>query len=254
MPSVEELTVGEVARTTGVTVRTLHHWESVGLLVPSGRTASGYRVYDAEDLGRLARVLTYRELGLSLEAIGRLLDDPSVDAVTTLRRQHELLVERIARLQQVAALVQTTMEARSMGIDLTPEEIAEVFGGTDPTEHAAEAEQRWGDSDAWRQSHARTSAYGRDDWARVRAEGEAIERRFADALAAGEPADGSVARGLAEEHRLHICRSYYDCTPTMHVGLADLYVSDARFAAHYDAVAPGLADYVAVAIRAGATH
>lgn len=254
MPPVEGLTVGEVARIAGVTVRTLHHWESVGLLVPGARTAAGYRVYDAEDLGRLTRVLTYRELGLSLEQVARLLDDPATDAVTTLRRQHRLLVDRIARLQQLAALVQTTMEARSMGIDLTPGEVAEVFGSTDPAGYAAETEQRWGDSDAWRQSHARTSGYGKDDWVRVRAEGADVERRFAEALAAGEPADGAVARGLAEEHRRHICRSYYDCTPALHLGLADLYTGDERFRAHYEELAPGLAEYVAAAIRAGATH
>ena len=129
------MNVGQVAAAAGVSVRTLHHWDAVGLLVPSGRTAAGYRVYAPADLERLQQVLTYRELGFSLDDVRRLLDDPAVDALDHLRRQQELLADRIARLQSVAALVSRAVEARSMGIELDPHELREVFGEHDPTEH-----------------------------------------------------------------------------------------------------------------------
>lgn len=247
---MEGFSVGEVARLAGVTVRTLHHWESVGVLVPSGRTAAGYRVYDEADLARLTRVLVLRELGFPLDEVAGLLDDPHVDEVAALRRQEQLLADRIARLQQVAALVRTTREARAMGIGLDPEELREVFGDDDPTRHADEVEARWGESAAWLESRARTASYDKADWQRVKAEGAAVERRFADLLAAGADPTGAEARAVAEEHRAHISRSYYACSTEQHLGLADLYEGDERFAAHYEAVAPGLTAFVVAAVRA----
>ena len=141
-----------------------------------------------------------------------------------------------------------------MGITLDPHEIREVFGDHDPTEHADEARERWGDTDAYRQSHARTSAYDKDDWLRVKAEADELERRFAAAKSAGLPADDPAVRALAEEHRQQISRDFYECSPEMHRGLAELYVSDERFAAHYEAVAPGLAQYVHDAVQANAAR
>ena len=246
------MNVGQVAAAAGVSVRTLHHWDAVGLLVPSGRTASGYRSYAPGDVERLRQVLTYRELGFSLEDVRRLLDDPAVDALDHLRRQQESLADRIARLQSVAALVSRAVEARSMGIELDPHELREVFGDEDPTQHVEEARERWGDTDAYAQSHARTSSYSKADWLEVRAEGEDVERRFADALAAGLPADDPRVTAVAEDHRQHISRRFYDCSPQMHASLADTYVADERFAAHYDRRAAGLAQYVHDAVKANA--
>ena len=247
------MNVGQVAAAAGVSVRTLHHWDAVGLLVPKSRSAAGYRSYDGDDLERVRQVLTYRELGFSLEEVRRLLDDPTVDALDHLRRQHALLVDRIARLQAVAELVHRTMGARSMGIHLEPHEIREVFGDEDPGQWADEVRERWGETDAYRQSQERTSRFGKDDWKRVKEEGADLERRFAQAMTAGEPAEGEAARALAAEHRTQIGR-FYDCDATMHRGLADMYLADDRFRAHYERVAPGLTDYVARAIHANAAR
>src|SRR3954468_16829309 len=91
------MNVGEVAALTGVTVRTLHHYDRIGLLSPSERTAAGYRRYTPSDLDRLHRVLVYRELGFPLEEVATLLDDPDADPAAHLRRQHRLLRERLRR-------------------------------------------------------------------------------------------------------------------------------------------------------------
>ena len=245
------MNVGEVAAAVGVSVRTLHHWDAVGLLVP-GKDRNGYRRYADADLERVRQVLVYRELGFPLDEIRSLLDDPDVDALSHLRRQQQLLADRIARLQTVAALVTRAVEATSMGINLDPHELREVFGDTDPTEHAEEARERWGDTEAYRQSHARTSRYTKDDWLRVKAEQSAVERRFAEALAAGLPADDPAVTAIAEDHRLQIDRAFYDCSHDMHASLADMYVADERFTAHYEAIAPGLAQYVHDAVHANA--
>jgi DNA-binding transcriptional MerR regulator len=248
------MNVGEVAALAGVTVRALHHYDRIGLLSPSQRSAAGYRRYTTADLDRLHRVLVYRELGFPLEEVATLLDDPDADPAAHLRRQHRLLRDRLERTQAMVEAVEKEMEAQQMGISLTPEERFEVFGEHDPSEHAAEAEERWGDTEAWAQSQRRTSAYGKEDWIRIKEEGEDIERRFAEALQDGVPADSPQAMDLAEEHRQQISRNFYDCPPGMHAGLGRMYVEDERFAAHYDQRAPGLAQYVSTAVQANAAR
>ena len=126
--------VGAVARLAGVTVRALHHYDEIGLLEPSARTAAGYRRYSPADLDRLHRILTYRELGFALPEIAKMLDAPPdrpIDLAEHLRRQHLLLTERIDRLTRMATTITHALEAQMAGIDLTPEEIFEVFGSTD---------------------------------------------------------------------------------------------------------------------------
>ena len=250
--SEQTYTVGQVARLAGVTVRTLHHYDEIGLLPPSGRAANGYRTYTAVDVARLQRVLSWRELGFDLEQVAALVaTDGSVEAATDqLRRQHALLLTRIERLQTVAATVAKTLEAHEMGINLTPEEMLEVFGDHDPTQHAAEAQERWGETDAYRQSQRRVSSYGKDDWLAIKAEGEAVNAAFVAAMDAGLPPDSPEAAVAAQAHRDHISSRFYEVSPEVHQGLAETYVADPRFAQHYDDQRPGLARYVADAIRA----
>jgi DNA-binding transcriptional MerR regulator len=248
------MNVGEVAALAGVTVRTLHHYDRIGLLSPSGRTGAGYRQYGPADLDRLHQVLLYRELGFPLEEVATLLDAPDTDPAAHLRRQHRLLRDRLERTQAMLAAVEKEMEARSMGISLTPEERFEVFGDWLPEEYEAEAEQKWGETEAWAQSKRRTTSYSKDDWLRIKAEGDDIEARFASALRDGVPADSEAAMDLAEEHRQQINRNFYDCPPQMHAGLGRMYVEDERFTAHYEEIAPGLAQYVSTAVQANAAR
>ncbi|WP_072805817.1 MerR family transcriptional regulator [Rhodococcoides yunnanense] len=244
--------VGEVARLVGISVRTLHHYDEISLVVPSGRTPKGYRSYSAADVERLHQVLTYRELGFVLEDIAALLDDPSVDAMAHLVRQRELLDAQIDRLHRMAAAVDKMMEARKMGIQLTPDEQREVFGDDWlGEEYSAEAEERWGQSEAWTQSQSRTASFTKEDWTRVKAETDALEADFATALGKGVPVDSDEAAVLAERHRASIER-YYDCSYEMHVCLGEMYIADERFTKHYDDVAPGLAQYLRDAIVANA--
>jgi DNA-binding transcriptional MerR regulator len=246
--------VGEVAALAGVTVRTLHHYDRIGLVRPSRRTAAGYRDYTEADLDRLHQVLVYRELGFRLEEVATLLDDPDADPPAHLRRQHRLLRDRLERTQAMVAAVEKEMEARSMGISLTPEEKFELFGEGYSEDYEREAEERWGETEAWTQSQRRTAAYSKEDWVRIKAEADDVERRFAEALRSGVPAESEQAMDVAEEHRQHIGRWFYDCPPAMHAGLGRMYVEDERFTAHYEQVAPGLARYVSTAVQANAAR
>ena len=248
------MNVGEVAELAGVTVRTLHHYDRIGLLTPSERTAAGYRRYMATDLDRLHRILVYRELGFPLDEVATLLDDPDADPEVHLRRQLRLLRDRLERNQAMVEAVEKELEAFQMGIQLTPEERFEVFGENDPSQYEAEAEERWGETEAWQQSRRRTATYTKEDWLRIKDESADVERRFAEALRAGVPADSAQAMDVAEAHRQHISRYFYDCPPEMHAGLGRMYVEDPRFTAHYEEVAPGLAQYVSEAVQANAAR
>ncbi|MEU5810069.1 MerR family transcriptional regulator [Streptomyces sp. NPDC047718] len=246
--------VGQVAGFAGVTVRTLHHYDEIGLLSPSSRSHAGHRRYDDADLDRLQQILFYRELGFPLDEVAVLLDDPDSDPREHLRRQHTLLSDRIARLQQMAKAVEHAMEAKKMGINLTPEEKFEVFGDADPDQYAEEVEQRWGGTDAYKESQRRAASYTKEDWQRIQAEGEDLNLRLAALLDSGAAADSEEAMDLAEEHRAAIERNHYTCPYEMHTCLGEMYVSDERFTAHYDSVRPGLAVFLRDAILANAVR
>ncbi|MFE2586597.1 MerR family transcriptional regulator [Streptomyces sp. NPDC059378] len=124
----EHLTVGRVAELAGVSVRTLHHYDAVGLVRPSARTAAGYRAYSADDVERLREVLAYRRLGFGLREIAKLVDDPDTDAVAHLRRLRGLLMEQRDRAAATVTAIDRELEARAMGIRTTPEEQLKVFG------------------------------------------------------------------------------------------------------------------------------
>ena len=247
-------TVGAVARLAGITVRTLHHYDEIGLLSPGARSEAGYRHYDDADLDRLQRILFYRELGFGLDDIKTVMTDGSADASAHLRRQHAMLLDRIARLRRMAAAVEKAMEARSMGINLTPEERFEVFGDFDPDEYAAEVEERWGASDAYKESRRRAASYSKADWERIKAEGKAAVDQLVAAMRAGKPADSAEAMAGAEAHRRQIDVWFYPCPTEMHVGLAEMYLADPRFSATYEKIAPGLAHFVHDAIKANAAR
>ena len=124
------------------------------------------------------------------------------------------------------------------------------MNGSNDGPYATEAKERWGDTEAYQESARRTKQYSDADWATIHGQQEAIEAGFAEAMAAGAPADGERATDLAEEARLHIDRWFYPCSRAMHSALAQMYTADERFRKHYDDRAEDLAGYVSDAIRA----
>lgn len=245
-------TVGEVAELAHVTVRTLHHYDEIGLVQPSGRTEAGYRLYDEADLERLQQVLFYRELGFVLEDIASLMADPDFDRGEALRQQRKLLEAEGERLRSMLAAVDAAIAAHEGGYAMNEEDMFEVFGDFDPRHYEQEARERWGDTDAYRQSAERTKRYRKADWQAVMAESEAAADRFAAVLSSGAPPTSDEAVEAAEAHRRHIGDRFYDCPPDMHVGLGQMYMDDARFTEYWERRAPGLAAFVRDAIVANA--
>jgi DNA-binding transcriptional MerR regulator len=276
MQSRRTYQVKEVAQLSGVSIRALHHYDAIGVLTPSLRTAAGYRLYDGDDLLRLQQILIGRELGLSLEDIRRSLDDPSFDRRRALLEQREALrrrarhtAEMIGAIDAAILMIDRDHDARIVaevcdapgGASLHEEEDAsmssnvdlkEIFDGFDPDQYAHEVEQRWGGTDAYEVSIQRTRSYSEADWQKFKEEQGSI---YADAVVAmklGRGPSDPAAMDVAERHRLSIDRWFYPCSPRMHCGLADLYEADERFRGNIDQHAAGLAAFLSAAIRANA--
>jgi DNA-binding transcriptional MerR regulator len=247
-------TVSQVARFAHVTVRTLHHYDEIGLLVPSDRSRAGYRLYSDDDLARLQQILVFRELGFTLDAIAPLLDEPPAERRAALRAQRERLVVAQQHTAAVIRAVDTALAALEGETTMTTEKRFEGFEGFDHAQYEDEVRERWGDTEAYQESARRTRSYGKADWEAIKAEGGANLAAFAALLAAGAAPDAAEAMDAAEEARLHIDRWFYPCSHAMHALLAEGYVADPRFTAFYEKIAPGLAAFVAAAIKANAAR
>ncbi|GAA4554459.1 MerR family transcriptional regulator [Amycolatopsis samaneae] len=245
------LTVGRTATLVGVSVKTLHHWDGIGLVRPSGRTWSGYRLYSGDDVARIHRVLVYRELGFPLAEIGRLLDDPDVDARDHLRRQRSELVARISRLETMVGAVDRMLEASRTGMRLTPEQQVEIFGDDWQPGWVDEAEERWGDTAQWAQYAERAAERTPADWQRIADTTHDLERDFAAAKRAGVVPGSAEATALAERHRA-VLSGYFDCTHAMQACIGRMFVDDPGYVSHYDGLAPGLTSWLRDVIFANA--
>jgi DNA-binding transcriptional MerR regulator len=243
-------TVGEVARLAGITNRTLHHYDEIGLLTPSGRTPSGYRLYDRGDLERLQEILFFRELGFGLDEIRTAVTDPDYDRGEALRQQRTLLERHVDRLEALISSLDAAINTHERGLTMNKEDMFEVFGDFDPTEYEEEVERRWS-GPALDESRRRTAGYTKEEWITVRDDAEAIAKRFAELSKAGIDPRSEEAMAVAESHRLHIER-FYPCSHEMHMGLGEMYVQDPRFTAYWDKYAYDLAPFVNAAIVANA--
>ncbi len=243
------LSVSELARLTGLTVRTLHHYDELGLLSPP-RRSSGHRVYGAEEVTRLHRVLTLRELGLSLSEIAIALSDPTSVRELLKRRRGELVNER-ARLEWQLAAIDREL-AGQQETTMTTESIPALFDGFDPAKYDAEVEQRWGQTEHFKESQRRTKRYTKADWQRYEAEAQTIAAELIAAMKAGEAPSSVRVQAGVERHRLLIDRWFYPCDANMHRTLGAMYVSDARFTENLDRLAPGYAAFLSEAIAASA--
>jgi MerR family transcriptional regulator, thiopeptide resistance regulator len=246
--------VKAVARLAGVSVRTLHHYDSIGLLVPGTRTAAGYRLYTDDDLLRLQQILIGRELGLSLEEIRRSLDDPRFDPKKVLLNQQERLRARARETEAMIRAIDVALASldgrRMKGVV----KMEDLFEGFNPSQYDEEARTRWGKSEAFIAAEKRTRRYAPDDWKAIEAEQAALHDQADAARKAGKSPSDAAVMDIAERHRMSIDRWFYPCSHAMHRGLAAMYESDDRFKQSIDRHGEGLTSFLAEAIRANAAR
>lgn len=236
--------VKELAGLSGVSVRTLHHYDKIGLLHPTKVTQAGYRLYDDQAVARLERILFLRELKFPLKEIARMLD-AQPDPQRMLSAQRELLVMERERITALIDLVDGRLKGENaMNFD--------AFDTTkiDKTKeaYAQEAKQRWGDTDAYRQSAKRTSGYTKEQLAQISAQGDAIFAAFSQCMRKGDAASSPSAQALVARWQAHITQHFYTCTSEILAGLGLMYANDERFAQNIDRNGEGTARYMADAI------
>ncbi|MFD9426243.1 MULTISPECIES: MerR family transcriptional regulator [unclassified Streptomyces] len=236
------VTVGAAAGLVGVTVRTLHHWDEIGLASPSVRTAAGYRRYTEGDLQRLCRVVAYREAGLGLDAVREVLDDPTADIGATLRDQRSRLAERIHDLQELDRRLQRMSHAHERGILLSDEEQAETFGADWDARRSERAGAVWGGSLQWAQFAERSASRTREQWQSLSDAMSTLQRDLGDALDQGVIPGSSEANNLVERHR-DVFSHFFPLTRQMQVCLGRMFESDPGFSAHYEGIRAGLASW-----------
>ncbi|MCP3031797.1 MerR family transcriptional regulator [Halobacillus sp. A1] len=242
--------VKEAAELAGVSVRTLHHYDRMGLLTPK-KGGNGYRYYDDNDFIILQQILFFKELDFSLQKIKEILQSPDFDEQHALQQHKKILLEKKARLEKVIRSVDQSIASYKGGETMTPKERFEPFDMQKIEEHrkkfAKEVEQRWGDTDAYKESAKRTSAYSKDDWKKIHAENEVIDKHLVQ-LMDQEPGDEEVQKWI-DAKRQHITKYFYPCSIEIFRGLADMYVNDPRFTNNIDKVKQGYAAFVSKAMH-----
>lgn len=244
-------TVQQLADLAGVSVRTLHHYDAIELLKPSSRTAAGYRVYGEDDLLRLQQILFFKELDFPLDEIKRVLDRPGFDRVTALESHRRMLQERAARLAVLMRTIDKTIQ--SLKEDTMPLTDAELYEGFSPEQiesYKREVQERY-DPMLVAESNRRVSKMSKAQWKAVGAQGEAVTRRMAE-LMGRDPGDPEVQQTIAGHHAW--IENFYPCSAEVYRGLGELYTSDDRFRAFYEAYAPNLADFMQAAMNFYSDH
>ena len=252
--------VKEVAALSGVTVRALHYYDELGLLAPSGRSSAGYRLYDDDDLLRLQQILIGRELGLSLEAIRRSLDDPQFDRRAALAAQRAELAARAERAEEMVRSIDAALaaldEAEEKETNVTRKvDFKKLFDGFDHEQYEPEVKQRWGGTDSYKKSEQRWKSYTEADLLRMKEEQGAIYAAAGALRTAGVSPDDPRAMDIAEQHRLSFDRWFYPCSHKMHASLADMWETDTRYAIAMDKNGgDGFTKFLAAAVRANAAR
>lgn len=244
--------VAEVAAIAGVTVRALHHYDAIDLLTPTERSRKGYRLYTEADLLRLQQILIQRELGLPLEQIRRVLDDPAFNLQAALLAQKSALEARAAHTRAMLDSVDAAL-AKLVNQQPSNEErqsvMEELFRGFEPERYEQEAQQRWGHTDAYRESARRTKNYTPADWQRFAETQNRVYQGLVSLMQSGVGPNDPATRALVEQHRLLIDQWFYPCNSEMHANLASLYEGDSRFAQNIDQFGEGLSRFLVAAIR-----
>jgi len=237
--------IHELAAKAGITVRTLNHYDRIGLLHPSRHSPAGYRLYDDNAALRLQQILFYRELGLPLADIGGLLDAPGFDLMKALASHREELDKRIARLQRLRRTVDNTLAYVKGENSMEKAGIFEGFTPEEEEHYSKEAEKLY-DPETVRESNRKWKSYGAVERKRILAEGKAV---YLDMIAAMPKGAGSPeVQAIVGRWRANMSHFW---TPSLEqlLPLAKNYSADPRFKANFDAMSPGLAEFMGEAVR-----
>lgn len=235
--------IQEVAKESGISVRTLRYYDEIGLLKPDEISPSGYRIYREQALKRLQRILFYRELDFPLEKIKQLLAS-GADEEHQMRGQLELLRLKQKRLEGIIKLLEQRLKGEA-SVSIKEFNMDEIKAHED--KYRAEVEDKYGQSEAYQESQKRTSKYGEKDWQAIKQASDAIYQGLAKRR--HQPPESEEVQGLISDWQALITKYFYPCSDEILASLGEMYQADERFRDNIDQYGEGLTDYMSEAIR-----
>ena len=236
-----KMQIKEFAKYTGVSVRTLHYYDEIGLLTPAFVDQStGYRFYDEKSLLRMQEILFYRELDFSLKNIEEILSSQNYDKNKALKEQKHLLVLKKERLERLISAIDDAMKGKN---------VMKAFDNSEFEMYKAEAKERWGKTDAYKEHTERTKNYSKQKWNDLTEKMDDIMAEFSVCMRKGESPTSAEVQNLVKMLQNYITENYYLCTNEILAGLGQMYVADERFKKNLDKHADGTATFICEAIE-----
>ena len=246
-----EYTINQLAKLAGVSTRTLRYYDQCGLLPPKTVRSNGYRIYGETEVNRLQQILFYRELGVELSEIGRILAEKDFDGLSALQNHLTALREKRARLDRLIGNVQTSISAMKGEAEMTDEEKFEGFKekliSDNEQEYGGEIREKYGDEAVGR-SNAKLKNMTKEQYDELEALTQELNNTLKAAFEQGDPG-GELAQKACALHKRWLCFYWDHYSKEAHRGVAQMYVDDPRFTAYYDAIVPGCAVFLRDAVR-----
>lgn len=233
--------INALAKLAGVSVRTLHHYDEIGLLVPRRNDKNKYRVYGEAELLRLQQILFFRELEFMLPEIAAIIDSPEFDVLIALKDHKTMLLRKQKRITGLIKMVDRTIDRITKKINMKDEELYDAFSKEEMEELSAEAKQRWGHTDQYKESEKKVRGMTKEQFAVIQKEGEEIAKEGARIV--NEPIYGAAAQALIAKHYKHLS-NFYTPTLEMYKGLAEMYLADTRFTEYFAKYNPKLPQFM----------
>ncbi len=233
-------TVQQLSNISGVTVRTLHHYDEIGLLLPSRRKGNGYRFYEEKDLLKLQQIMFFKELDFPLPDIKKIINDPKFDQEKALREHKNLIELKQKRLKGLVMTIDKTIKKLKKETTMQDEELYKEFKEHEE-KYKDEVKERWGNTDAYKQSNERMAKMSKEDKIALKKNADIWMKNFVENMKYG-PTSPEVQK-LIDEH-YNSLRTFYEPNLELYRGLANMYVDDARFTGFYEKYAKGLAEFM----------
>ena len=236
-----KMQIKEFAEFTGVSVRTLHYYDEIGLLKPASVDKfTGYRFYDKKSLLRMQEILFYRELDFSLKSIDKILSSPNYDKEKALAEQKKLLLIKKERLERLISAIDRAEKG---------ENVMNVFDNSEFENYKQEVKEKWGETDAYKEHKEKTKDYGKEKWNNLSEKMNDIMVEFSVCMKNGEGPDSDNAQSLVKMLQNHITENYYHCSNEILMGLGQMYIADERFKNNIDKNGEGTAEFISKAIE-----
>lgn len=236
--------ISELAKLAGVSVRTLHYYDEIGLLVPSEIISeTGYRYYNEESLETLQQILFFKELDFPLKEIGQIMGASDYNKEEALKRQREMLILKRKRLDKLIGLLNANLKGDTT-MSLNEFDTTQIDEARE--KYAQEVKEKWGHTSAYKQSQKKTSDYSKEDWEKIDSQMDDLLKQFAKCLG-DNPANENV-QSLVGQWQEYITNTYYDCTKEVLACLGQMYVTDQRFTKNMDKYSNGTAKLISDAI------